>query len=187
MVAVVQDPLFRSVRGALTFAYNFSHGTMKASALAGMMGGARPKGRGLGGLDGAAQSGMIKFEVQQLGTVASNILAARFEVQRLPCACKSECCNGWRVNPDWMVAVMNVSSLAHGQVDGLSHNIRVRIAIVKRYFGAKDSLGEIARQCGIDRDTASVHANKANKWLTEQERMALYAIEDQLKAGGVVE
>ena len=73
----MSEAVFRSARGALMFAFNFTHGTLKKSALAGMMG-ASPNGRGLGGLDGAAQAGMIKAEVDHLPELHQAILIARW-------------------------------------------------------------------------------------------------------------
>jgi hypothetical protein len=58
------DALFHSEVGALKFALNYQHGGMKRPSMTVMMGGgAGKKGRGLGGLDGAAQAGMISLEL----------------------------------------------------------------------------------------------------------------------------
>jgi hypothetical protein len=77
--------LFRSTNAALSFAFNFTHGQYKSSAMATMMGGPKPVGRGLGGLDGAGQSGMIRAEIDALEPrIRGQILVARFAVRAVP-------------------------------------------------------------------------------------------------------
>lgn len=165
------DALFKSVNHALAFAMNFTHGTIKRSGVVKMMGGGGT-GRGLAGLDGAAQAGMIKQALEALPSVYAHVLIARFAPQSEPCTCKRWCCRGWRETQEW-----------HGSIDwltehifeiGLTGNIahiKFRRSVVARYFGSKISFLEIARECGVDRDTASalnakiVDYFRGPKWL----------------------
>ena len=99
-----EDPLFRSAHAALMFALNFRHGSIKMSGLARAMGGGRT-GRGLGGLDGAAQAGMIRAEVERLTPVRRSLLVGRHAPQQVPCQCRQACCRGWVEGEDWREAV----------------------------------------------------------------------------------
>lgn len=83
------EPLFDSVHQALLFAYTFTPNQHPASAVVERtlmeMGRERYErlryvSRGLGGLDGAAQAGMIKRHVEALPSVARAVTEARFAV-----------------------------------------------------------------------------------------------------------
>lgn len=181
-----EEPLFRSHREALTFAYNFSHGTMKPSALTTMMGGPKRAGRGLGGLDGAAQAGMIKAEVSKLPPVQAACVAARFSPKQLKCACRSPCCTGSKPNPEYLVALTTIAAIAKNSLHGLTKDVRLRQGIAQRYFGETFSLVDLGNRCGVNRDTASVHANKMMAFLKAQEELGLAEMETRLKLAGVV-
>ncbi|HXC40835.1 MAG TPA: DNA-binding protein [Burkholderiales bacterium] len=185
---VEQDaPLFKTAKGALLFAFNYSHGTLKRSALAGMMGGARRAGRGLGGLDGAAQAGMIKAMVVELGDARAAIVVARFEPQSIPCSCRSACCRGFRENPAWSEAVAVLTERALVALSGHLSHFRMRRALVARFFGQRHNLNDIAKQCGVNRDTASAHYKKVVEWLAEQETIGRHALEAKLHEANIIE
>lgn len=185
--------LFRTVQGALMFALNHAHGSVQKTLLARLMGGGSNGGRGLGGLDGAGQAGMILAELEQLSELHGALLIARYASPALQCACKSPCCKGYRESNLWRAAVEYLTQyvLIEGLTGTISH-YRLRRAIVSRYFGMKASFVDIAKECGVNRDTASSYNAKVVERLrgTKQtkgvEVLALYAIEGRLKAAGVV-
>ena len=185
--ALVDYPLFKSAKGAMLFAFNYSHGTIKRSALAGMMGGRSRPGRGLGGLDGAAQAGIIKDLVRSLGDTREAIVIARYEPRTIPCSCKSPCCRGFKDNPAWKNAIQLLTERALNVLAGHLSHYRMRQALVARFFGVRDNLNEIAKACGVNRDTASDHYKKIVVFLAEQERLGWYDLEDRLKAANIVE
>lgn len=186
---VIDQPIFRTVNGALAFAFNFKHGQYKPSAMAQMMASRGSSGRGLGGLDGAAQAGLIRAGVDALEPrIRGHILAARFSVRALPCPCKRPCCSGWKSNEEWLVAISEISNtVRQAALAGTVVNFTLRHAIVRRYFGVRQSLADAARASGVERHTASAHANKVISYLREEERHARYAIEAVLKESNVVE
>jgi len=183
----MSEAVFRSARGALMFAFNFTHGTLKKSALAGMMG-ASPNGRGLGGLDGAAQAGMIKAEVDHLPELHQAILIARYTPPVSPCACGRPCCRGSVETPEWGRAVNWLTEyvLVAGLVGTVSHH-RLRRTLVMRYFGQKIHLVATAELCGVHRHTAENHNSKVVQHLRQEEKLAEYDIEGRLKLAGIVE
>jgi len=188
-VETQEEALFRSTGAALAFALNFSHGQCKSSAMASLMGGPKPVGRGLGGLDGSAQAGMIRAEINALSPkIRGQILVARFAVRALPCDCKRTCCSGFQASVEWLQAIADIAETVRSEaLAGTVVNFLLRHSVVRRYFGDKQSLVDIAAATGVDRDTASAHAGKVIGYLKEQEQRARYDIEGRLKAAGIVE
>lgn len=162
-------PLFRSVEDALAFAYRHAPAEAPVSSVNGMAGSVPPPGRGLGGLDGAAQAGLILAAVQALGHLPENICRARFMVRSVSCSCGSACCSGRRLNPDWLQAVAIVTAAINHEVPGHKVMYRMRRAVVGRYFGEKIKFTDIAKELRIDRDTASAHANAVQTALRQKE------------------
>jgi hypothetical protein len=190
MSAVLQDLApFRSVNEALAFAFNFKHGQLEPSVMAMIMGGPRHSSRGLGGLDGAAQAGMVRAEVCALKpAIRCWILTARFAVRELPCHCGAMCCSGFKPNTEWVLAVMDTAELVRTTaLAGMAVNFTLRHTLVRRYFGVKKSLLAAAQAADVDRDTASAHASRVIAYLREEERHARYEIEARLKQNGCVE
>ncbi len=181
--------LFRSTNAALSFAFNFTHGQFKPSSMATMMGSPKPTGRGLGGLDGAGTSGMIRAEIDALAPrIRGQILTARFAIRALPCDCGHACCSRVRPNAEWLLAIAEISELVRNEaLAGCSVNFKLRHTLVRRYFGEHCSLIDAAIASGVERHTASCHANKVISYLKAEERQARYAIEGRLKAAAIVE
>lgn len=181
------DPLFRTDGGALMFALNYTHGTCKKPGLTTLMGGGGG-GRGLGGLDGAAQAGMLRSELDWLRAHRKAILIARFAVPQLPCLCDRPCCRGYRENPEWVQAIGDLTEhvLMVGVAGTISH-FRLRRAMVQRYFGARVSFVEMATLCKVSRNTASAQHAEVVKYLKNEERRARWEYEGILKVEGIVE
>lgn len=183
----MDEAVFRSARGALLFAFNFTHGTLKKSALAEMMG-ASGGGRGLGGLDGAAQAGMIRAEVDQLPELQRAVLAGRYAPPVVPCPCRRPCCRGEVEGQEWGASVSWITErILHEGLAGTISHYRLRRALVMRYFGRKLSLVSVADQCRVHRNTASDRNSKVVEYLRKEEKLAEYAIDGRLKQVGIVE
>lgn len=181
------EPLFRAAHGALMFAFNFAHGGLEKSTLAKLLPPGKP-GRGLSGLDGAAQAGMIKAEVTSLDEDYRTVIAARFAPVNSPCSCKALCCSGRRENPEWRAAVHWLAeyALIEGLTGTISH-LRIRRALVTKYFGVRISLVAIAQECGVNRDTVSANNMRLVERLKKLEHQALEAIDDRLVIAGIIE
>lgn len=180
----VAEPIFTSAHSALMFAMNFSHGTLKKNALDQAV---RDGGRGLSGLDGAAQAGMILAELSRLTGLRQHILTARYTVATSPCTCRSPCCSGemenvaWKESIDWLAEYVLVAGLT-----GTISHFRLRRCIIRRYFGVKDPLVSIANACGVHRHTAENHNKAVVEHLRGEERPAFHELQDQLEAVGIV-
>lgn len=184
--SLTDDPLFRTTNGALLFALNYTHGGMKKPSLTVLMGGGR-KGRGLSGLDGAAQAGMIQLELAHLPDQRRALLVARYAVATVPCECGRPCCRRWIENPEWSEPINWLTQyvLEAGLTGNISH-YRFRRALVSRHFGVKESFITMAAQSGVERHTAGERYKKIHEHLKDEEKKARWELEGILQKGGVV-
>ena len=200
--AEVFAPLFDSAHGALVFAFNFSGQCYDRPMMNRLASPAVGSGKGLVGLDGAAQAGIIRAEVQTLGKLAEAILIARIAPRSMPCHCRQACCSGKKPNKEWTDAIgfladhVRTTALA-----GCTANGMLRREYVVRYFTRKDdriSLEALAEKHDIHRDTAGAHAakvalmlggaqpKKGKPGVPGLESAAMDAIEDRLRDIGMV-
>ena len=164
------EAMFSSAHAALVFAFNFSGQSYDRPMMNRMADGPKRSGKGLVGLDGAGQAGMIRREVADLGALFEAIITASFAPRTLPCSCRRSCCSGHTANPEWSDAIGYITQAAVGQLSGSVSNYRLRRGIVMRAFGEKVSISELATACGVNRDTASAHNEKVSAWLTGRRR-----------------
>lgn len=165
-------PLFPSAHAALVFALNYSmqqynRPLMNRIASGELTAGRAPEGgKGLSGLDGAGQAGMILAELERLRPIEQAVLVAHAAPSRVPCACGVACCSGWKINPEWQdaMAVLNTAA-ASGALSGCVSNGRLRSALIQRLFGVKVTLAELAERYDVDDKTASAHHAKLKRWL----------------------
>lgn len=188
---MMNEPLepapFRTVRGALAFAFNFTHGTVKKPFIASLTGSSRP-GRGLSGLDGAAQAGLIKSAVSQLAPVRAHLIVGRYTPKKLPCPCKRQCCAGYLLNREWAQSVEWLTEyVLTAALAGTVSHFRLRRAIIVRYLGDEISIARIAGDCHVKRDTAAEHNKRVVLRLEEEERRAEVELKGKLEAAGVIE
>lgn len=138
-------PLFKSTHDALRFAYNFN-GTNVVTATLGIPPGGN--GKGLGGLDGAAEAGNIKRIVESLGEKVTAWAVVSFAPSRFPCSCGRSCCKGWRENPEWSEAAIEMAKISFG--------IK-RLSVIRQFFlgnEEKKQVAEIARTESIPKSIA---------------------------------
>jgi hypothetical protein len=179
--------LFHSTHAALTFAYNFV-----AQPPPGFLGRmvktvATGSGKGLVGLDGAGQAGMILAEVQALGPVLEHLLIARFAPRAMPCACRAPCCSGSTRTARWEQAIGALTEEVFSCLPECRNNQRLRRGIICRYFGERVTMGELAEYASCNRDTAADQNSRIAGWLRKEEARALHAIDGALHAAGLIE
>lgn len=196
------DNLFNSAHSALVFAFNFSGQAYDRPTMNRMAAPSLGNGKGLVGLDGAAQAGFILAEVKALGKMAEAILIARLAPRSTPCMCRAACCSGQKPNKVWTDAIAFLSDhVRTTALAGCIANGMMRREYVVRYFTRKDdrtSLEDLAKKYDIDRHTVSAHAGKVtayfagvqakkNKPATPGfEEVATNAVEDRLRNIGMV-
>ena len=181
------EPLFSSAHAALVFAFNFSMDLYDRPLMNKMADPPAPVGKGLSGLDGAAQAGFVRAELHLMGAIPEAILIARVAPQGSPCECRRPCCSGKTINPGWADAIKTLTQHALVPLSGCISHYRLRAAIVQKFFGASVSLSDIAEVCGVNRDTASDHNQKVVKMLRTEETAAWGRFESRLIEAGMVE
>jgi hypothetical protein len=182
------EPLFGSTHAALVFAFNFSHQAYDRPRMNRMSDGPKRSGKGLVGLDGAGQAGLIRAEVSRLNPAEAMVVTARFAPRRDRCECRQSCCSGWRPGREWRAATDHLTEyVLRMALAGTVSHYRVRNGIVRRIFGDTVNLGELAEHAGVGRDTMGDHAKRIAKHLGGIEGRAMKAIDANLFAKGLVE
>jgi hypothetical protein len=187
MMLTEEASLFRSCESALAFAFSEQYIDLPQSPVSRMACTPSRTGNGLGGIDGYAQAGMIVASMGELSEVQIDILTARFSPAVGICNCGSACCRGFRHNLRWLTAVARISNFVGGEVPSTLPYRRLREGIVRKHFGDKVRLGEVADVCGVHRNTASNHASRILGILKSQEKQARYEARAILESSGLVE
>lgn len=185
----MNEPLFRSAHEALVFALNYS-GQAYDRPLMNRMAQEphRSSGKGLAGLDGAAQAGFIRAELSRLAPVCQAALIARIAPPSTPCACGHACCSGHRPNPEWNDAIAVLATFAASALSGCVSNGKLRRGIVAKHFGAAiGGIGKLADACGVHRDTASAHNARIVALLKRVEGQAWHEFDRLMLASGMIE
>lgn len=193
--SVVQDEaLFSSAHAALTFALNFSgqqFGKSAVAALAAPAGGG--SGKGLGGLDGAAQAGMVRQELHNCGVLVESLLIARVAQDTTVCSCNSACCSGRKANKEYQDALGYLTLECAQFFSGMLSLYSVRRGLIRKHFGEKISLKELALDAGCNEKTVYAQNEKISKWLkgtdrenSGQEAKAWIVFEQRLQNAGLI-
>lgn len=161
------EPLFKSAHAALVFALNYSMQQYDRPLMNRKAAGpAAGPGKGLSGVDGAGQAGMVRVELAQLPPIQQAVLVASIAPQQLPCDCKVSCCSGWKINQEWANAMSDLTTAAAaGALSGCMSNGRLRSMLIQRLFGAKVTLSKLAEEHRVDERTVSAHHAKLKRWL----------------------
>jgi hypothetical protein len=162
-------PLFRSSHDALRFAYLFNAQQYAMTPMAKLMGG-RGSGKGLVGVDGAAQAGMILGRVSQLPKIERYVIVARYSLGKEGVEAKME------------LILPVVASMPTGMV-----HRRMIDHLIQRYFGEKVLLGQLAGMFDVNPDTVTAKWRQVRDRLREIESRAQYLIADELARCGIVE
>ena len=182
-----EEPIFRTTHAALSYAFSAGFGCYPRSVMARMgspptRASARP-----GGIDGAAQAGLI---VSIIDGVASDtdgaILAARYTKRTTVCECGRLCCCGHKQAAAWLEAVLLLTEGLRFAVPETSSNRQLREICVRKYFGERINMVEAAAQCKVHRITSSAHNNKIVTLLKVDEKRAMYVVGAALEEAGIV-
>jgi hypothetical protein len=190
------EALFRSAHAALAFALNYSMQQYDRPLMNRVAAGpAKEEGKGLSGLDGAAQAGMIRAELARLAPLHQAVLVANIAPQQVPCECRAACCGGWKTNPEWSDAISELTTVAAAAaLAGCVSNGRLRSALIQRLLGAKATLADLAARHDVDEKTAGAHSAKLKRWLFGSgggvpglHQQASHAFSDRLEASGLID
>lgn len=204
MAEIVTDEpgLFDTARDAIVFAFNHSNQCYDRPIMNRLAAPSPLGGRGLGGVDGAAQAGMILLELQGLGDLDQAIITARCAPRTLPGTESHQFFRQERANRIWTSAITYLAShVRTAALGGCTSDSRMRHEYVIRYFSTareKISFEELAETYGFHRQTVSAHANRVARYFggprvrrngdddIGAEGRAMARLEDQLQARGIV-
>lgn len=139
--------LFENTEQALVFAYNYTGQNCITARLS-------PEplpttGRGLGGLNGAAQAGMIRREVSSAGKLIESLITAKYAPMWLPCSCGHACCSGKVENKEWAEAIPYIVLDVCKNVLPAADRSTVVWCVKAYYSGVRTSATLIAGQAGV--------------------------------------
>ena len=174
------EPVFETTRHALVFAFRFSSEQYGEGTLGKLLRRGAGSGRGLSGLDGAGQAGMVLAAVWRLKDIERAAIVARFSPRSEPCPC----CGGAKMPDIWREAV---ETLAEWCIPTGVSNIRCRRALVGKYFGLPGvEFAALAAAHQINRKTVAEHYRAMVRLLADVEALAQAAVDDVFKGAGMV-
>ncbi|MBP6018784.1 MAG: DNA-binding protein [Burkholderiaceae bacterium] len=167
-VVYQEDPLFASAHNALLFAFNFSGQQYERPMMNRMADDpVAHVSKGLSGMDGAAQAGMIMSKILKLPPLHQYIVFATYAPRLIDCSCDRPCCTGRKPNEYWHACIRMIEEAAITQAltGCISHRV-LRRGIVQREFGDKNVvLSTLAERAGVSETTAISHNTKVRWWL----------------------
>jgi hypothetical protein len=169
--------LFKDPSEALIFAYRYSSQQYAETPMSKLMKKSlHSSGKGLVSLDGAAQAGFVKAEVEKLERELRWCIVLRYANVSVEC----DCCGGDRMPDVYMEALAQLDDWALQLLNGLS-NRKMRRAIIRGFFDRKMKLGPIADKLNIPRRTMLGHKATIWKGLTELDKDARTQIDALLE------
>lgn len=160
------EPLFSSAHAALVFALNYGHQHYDRPLMNRLAGGPVPLGKGLSGIDGAAQAGMIRGLIGQLSDHECALLVAYCSPKQVPIPGnhgdkivienKAVRVQRWSMNPEYQHAVHEVANSRTIQMltaSDFTTKRGIRVACVARCFGDKINLQDAAEACKVSYPT----------------------------------
>lgn len=168
--AQLEDPLFDSTWAALAFAFRYSTQQYQPTPMARLMRGALGSGKGLVGLEGAGQAGIIRAEVEKLPVFEKCAVIARFAIE-----------DKERFGAMKELIVPATSCLGTGV-----HNRRMVDNLVQRYFGARCFLKDLAETHGVHPDTMTQRWSCIKRQLRDLEYRGIDRVEVRLQETGLI-
>lgn len=174
--------MFGSAHQALMFAYTFSANqygvTAAAERLIASFGRDRyerleavARGRGLRGLDGAAQAGMIKRIAEDLPALQHLAVEARFNV----------------LARDRQNVAIGLMALGVRKQLGITDPTQLVVSLVGKHYGRDAEIEQLGENAGIPKRTMIRRWVEIRRKLREVDQRALDLVEDALAQRGVVQ
>jgi len=167
-----ESPLFRSTHDALMFAFNFAGQQSPRTPMTSLF--KTPglgTGKGLSGLDGAAQAGFIIAEVCRLQDDQRNVIVARYDRSTHEC----KCC-GSEVNSEEREAA--IDALSHCvELEGIHKKVRLMI-VRKVMCGGRLHFDILAKQYSLAERSLYRRAAAVKLKYRKVENAALVALDN---------
>lgn len=166
---IEEEPLFRCAHDALVFAYRYNGQQYAPTPVAKMMRGRIGSGKGLVGVDGAAQAGIIRGLLKPLDPWEQAAIIAKYAIYPKELL--------WARN-SLIVPVM--AALPTGM-----HNRRMVDVLVQRYYGRRVRLKELAATHGLSASAMTVRWQAVRNALQKIEYRAIDRAEARLIDAGL--
>lgn len=210
-----EQPLFDSGKTALRFALNY-HMALPRPQMNKMMADGKvvrieladgtkitvtaprpaPRSEQLRGLDGAATAGIVLAHLSRLPDEQQLVLMGFSLDASLPCACRSPCCSGSKVNQNWARVVLRICEHLKEEAEltkvpgkkGLSTHPLMRRMLVEKFFLPKRdlSLVDLARKCEVTEQTVIAHRRPILAYLDRMTDLAWRSIDIILDESRIV-
>lgn len=163
---MIEEPLFRSTHDALVFAFNHGQQSPRTPMTSLMRTAQMGTGKGLSGLDGAAQAGMILAEVCRLPDDQHNVIVARYgHVLHVCSHCEQDA-----PSEEWRSAIDALSHCV--ELDGVHRKVR-RMMVERAICGGKLDIDLICKRYSLARSTTFKQLSTIKTKLRKIERAAL--------------
>lgn len=175
-------PIFSSAHQALMFAYSYSahqHAVAAAAERAIAMHGkeryrevqARVESRGLSGVYGAAQAGMIRAQVERLPRSMKRVIEARFAF----------------MEPDLQRRAMQELVFGLSHVEARNIPFGLLSILVQRHYGADVKFVPLAEKYGVERRDLLRSWSMIRRRLSAVDHLALSRLEIEFEQHGICE
>ena len=185
--------LFKNAHDALVFAFNYSGQQFGRSLLNTTMAPVG-SGKGLSGVDGAGQAGMIRAAVARMGRIPEAILTARFAPRTVIdelCSCPA--CDKKHPNREWTAAIEVLAQyLKENLLEGNYTSWDMRTQYIMRLFIDRNknvTFDELASRNNVHKNTVVAHFKIVRSFFlgnTGWEHQTMSMIEDELIDIGMV-
>lgn len=172
---MTEEPLFKSTHQALTFAFEYIEQQSPRTPLMSMtVDKDRPpigNGKGLVGLDAAAQAGMILSEVCRLPDDQHNVIVARY------CRAKHECpcCGQPAPREEWRSAI---DALSHCyELEGVHRTVRLMM-VEKAICGGRLDIEMMGKKYSLSRSATYRQLSDLKTKFRKIERIAMINLDN---------
>ncbi len=169
--------LFRSVNEALTFAYRYQAQQLPRTPMQRLYkrpGEEQGADKGLHGVDGAGQAGMILNAIDRLPGEMRQVLVVRYGDVREECAC----CHQPAPTQRWLDAVEELSRCK--ELEGLPKRVR-RAAIERALHSRKWDAARLSAIFGLSERTLRHQAKCLRERFAKVERQALQLLDEDFR------
>lgn len=206
------EPLFSSAHAAIVFALNYNHQQYDKPLMNRLSWGALSQGKGLSGIDGAAQAGMIRGMIGRLSDLECAMLIAYCAPKQIPIPGSHQAIKivdnkqvrlpQWSTNPEYQAALRQIARTyqIHALTSVDQQSVQsARLALVARCFGERVNLQEAADHHGIPyRTYKRMHAGVRDYLLGKRGgygqaatlgaiQQAMNKVENMLREQGVID
>ena len=171
--------VFETTRSAMVFAFNFSMEQYGMAPLAKMASRSQASGKGLVGLDGAGQAGMVLAQIERLSPSERAACVARFHPRSEACPC----CGGEKPTAIWREAIEHLASAC---IPAGVSNVRCRRELVAKHFGVKVQFADLAERYALPRNAIGEQYRALTRRLSDIEAQAQDSADEALRLHGMV-